>query len=78
MTNTQPVTEPLVPLWDDNAIIAAYQRAFDRYPDVHHMALMCWIRDDMQAKLARLEQQLERAKKWLPDSVLERREDDDE
>lgn len=37
-------------LWDDNTIIAAYQRAFDRPPDVHHMALMCWIRDEMQAQ----------------------------
>lgn len=48
MTTTEGATD--APLWDDNTIITVYQRAFGRPPDVHHMALMCWIRDEMLAQ----------------------------
>lgn len=72
-----PVGEMAV-LWSDNDIIAAYHKAFERYPDVHTYALMCRIRDDYEricaslaARMYKLESQLDNARKWLPDSALE-------
>lgn len=45
--------------WADDEIIARYRDAFDANPDVRHMAFARWIRDDMQATIDTLRQQLE-------------------
>jgi hypothetical protein len=42
---------PGEPLWSDAVIVARYKAAFDDYPDVHHMALMRWMRDEYEAAL---------------------------
>lgn len=46
------------PLWDDNEIITWYKSAFDEEIDIFHLSLMRMIRDDMQARIAELEQRL--------------------
>lgn len=53
MTNPNPplATEPV---WTDEQLRTHYHIAFGTFPDVHHWALLCWIRDDYQQEIDRL------------------------
>lgn len=46
-------------MWDNDEIHARYKQAFERNPDVHIWALMCWIRDDLNADRQRLANEVE-------------------
>lgn len=63
MTPTPAAQEP-VQSWDDETIITRYRVAFGNSPDVPHLALMRWMRDDMQAQIASLTAQLAEAREW--------------
>lgn len=51
MTNE---TQERKPLWSDGEIHARYTQAFGNPPDVHHFALLTWLRDEYEAQLAAL------------------------
>ena len=46
-------------LWNDDRLHAAYKEAFNKDPDVHHWALLSWVRDELEQERATLTAKVE-------------------
>lgn len=81
MMDTQEAQE----LWTDELLHFRYVQAFEENPDVHHWALLTWLRDDYQDRLAAvtaerdaLQQQLAECREALAGHVWAYNVPDDE